>query len=187
MTSGQSCARTKGSTRDKFIFRAGQGARKCRAQFAASSRAGLLSMRAGEGQLSVPASRFTALSCGCNSNDMALVAWRCDSPLLPLSSALSYRTPTRSHHHPPISPRPFCPSRARLSPSPARPRSSASSNRARTTPAAGATAASPPNRAASAPGCYSSTTSVPVRAAHQLHLRARPAGALATTAHLQTF
>ena len=186
ITSGQSCARTKGSTRDRFIFRAGRGARRCRAQFAASSRAGLLSMRAGERQSSVHAlSRFTAL-LRLDSNDMALVAWHCDSPLLPLSDALRYGTPTHSHHYPPISPRPFCPFRARLSPSPARPRSPASSNRARTTPAAGATAASPPNRAASAPGRYSSTTSVPARAAHQLHLRARPAGALATTALLQT-
>lgn len=43
----------------------------------------------------------------------------------------------------------------------------------------------PPTRAASAPGRYSSTTSPIARAAHQLHLRARPAGAVATTAHLQ--
>ena len=93
------------------------------------------------------------------------------------NSALGQRHAHPHHHHPTIHPRPFCPPRARLAPLPARSSLSASFHRARDTRAAAATAASPPYRAASASGRYSSTTSLLARAAHQLHLRARPSGA----------
>lgn len=158
MTSGQSCASTKGSTRDRFM--AGRGA-EWRTQCAASSKPGLLSMRrAGERQSTRRGPALSRLVL-LHRNKFGASGWLGVVRRFCLfDSALWYCTPTHSHYHPPISPRPFCTPRARLSPPPARPSSPASSIRARTTSAAGATAASPRTRAASAPGRYSSTTSL---------------------------
>lgn len=191
MTSGQSCARTKGSTRERFIFRAGQGAGRCRAQLAAFSRPELLGMRASEGQCASPSFLcFVLLRARRDSNNVGASASEGGPCVLRLAASASEQRPFTPHAHPLPPPSPHLPatallSRARPLPSPARSSSPESSTCARTSPAARATAASPRARAASAPGRYSSTTSVPACAAHQLHSRARPAGELATTAPLQ--